>query len=243
MAPLEVDELEELGVAEPAGRMVQATVRIVPQAELLLAGNRYAGEGPSGGPGRLCRDGHRPLRDPGQPDRPVACASRPRHRDGLGRSGDLGRPPLRARCGGRREPAGAQPRRVQRPSERGDECRVPRGKPVRSRRRRALRPRPVQRALCGLSPDTRYAFRDGGAYSDGFSEHLVRETPGHLEEGGFAHLLIAWVVEGEDWAARPRHWLRGDRVRRLAPARGLAGSGHACGDLERGAGARSRHVR
>ena len=60
-----------------------------------------------------------------------------------------------------------------------------------------------------VSPDRRYAFRDGGAYSDGFSERLVRETPEHLAEGGFAHLLVSWIVESEDWAARPRSWIEG----------------------------------
>ena len=50
LAPLTVNELAELGVAEPAGNTVRASVRIVPQADLLLAGNRYPDETLAGGP-------------------------------------------------------------------------------------------------------------------------------------------------------------------------------------------------
>ena len=78
-----------------------------------------------------------------------------------------------------------------------------------------------------ISPDTRYAFRDGGVASDGFSERLVRETPEHLEEGGFAHLLIGWLLQGDDWAARPRSWIEGQRLRCVATARRVPRPGDA----------------
>ena len=58
-----------------------------------------------------------------------------------------------------------------------------------------------------VSPDTRYAFRDGGLPADGFYEQLVRQAPDHLAEGGFAHLLISWLLQGEDRERRPRSWL------------------------------------
>lgn len=29
-------------------------------------------------------------------------------------------------------------------------------------------------------------------------------------EGGFAHLLIGWLLQGEDWEARPRSWIEGN---------------------------------
>ena len=34
-------------------------------------------------------------------------------------------------------------------------------------------------------------------------------VPKHLEEGGFAVLLIGWLLQGDDWAARPRSWIEG----------------------------------
>jgi hypothetical protein len=50
LAPLRVDDLHALGVIEPAGDGVLATVRLVPHADLLLAGSPYPGEGPEGIP-------------------------------------------------------------------------------------------------------------------------------------------------------------------------------------------------
>lgn len=59
-----------------------------------------------------------------------------------------------------------------------------------------------------VSPETRYAFRDGGAPGDAFCEALVREAPAFLNEGGFAHLLVAWVHgREEDWRAPLLRWL------------------------------------
>jgi hypothetical protein len=60
-----------------------------------------------------------------------------------------------------------------------------------------------------VSPDTTYAYRDGGTFADSFCERLVREAPAHLEEGGFAQLLVGWILRGEDWAERPRSWIEG----------------------------------
>jgi SAM-dependent methyltransferase len=61
-----------------------------------------------------------------------------------------------------------------------------------------------------ISPESRYLFRDSGLPRDTVSAQLLRETPAHLEEGGFACLLASWgQVAGEDWSAAPHRWLDG----------------------------------
>jgi hypothetical protein len=42
---------------------------------------------------------------------------------------------------------------------------------------------------------------------DAVSEHVVRATPGVLAPGAYASLLIAWALDPDDPAARPRGWL------------------------------------
>jgi len=57
-------------------------------------------------------------------------------------------------------------------------------------------------------PDTVAGF-SAGLSGDQAVEHLVRETPKFLAEGGFAVFLGNWHHTGEDdWALRPREWLR-----------------------------------
>jgi len=60
-----------------------------------------------------------------------------------------------------------------------------------------------------VSPESAYLFRDGGLLGDGVSEHVVRTAPAVLTPGAFASILIAWALDPEDPAARPRSWLRG----------------------------------
>jgi SAM-dependent methyltransferase len=59
-----------------------------------------------------------------------------------------------------------------------------------------------------ISPETRFAFRDGGFPGDEFCERLVRRVPSQLRQGGLAVLLIAWG-HGEDWASPVRAWVEG----------------------------------
>jgi len=49
-----------------------------------------------------------------------------------------------------------------------------------------------------VSPERRWAYRDGGFEADGFSEHIVRGAADHLAEGGFATLLVSWIADDED---------------------------------------------
>jgi SAM-dependent methyltransferase len=62
-----------------------------------------------------------------------------------------------------------------------------------------------------ISPESRYVFQDGGRPGDSLSEEVVRRAPAHLEEGGFATILVNWALrEGEPWDAPPRRWVEGN---------------------------------
>jgi ubiquinone/menaquinone biosynthesis C-methylase UbiE len=59
-----------------------------------------------------------------------------------------------------------------------------------------------------ISPDNHYAFRDSGRVGDAFCEDLVRRTPGFLAEGGVAELLVCWAHPPDgDWTQRLREWV------------------------------------
>ena len=60
-----------------------------------------------------------------------------------------------------------------------------------------------------VSPENAYLFRDGGMPGDAVSEHVVRGTPAALAPGAFASILIAWSLEPDEPAERPRRWLEG----------------------------------
>jgi protein-L-isoaspartate O-methyltransferase len=49
-----------------------------------------------------------------------------------------------------------------------------------------------------VSPEQRWAYRDAGFQADDLSARMVREAASHLNEGGFATLLVSWVAEDED---------------------------------------------
>jgi SAM-dependent methyltransferase len=59
-----------------------------------------------------------------------------------------------------------------------------------------------------VSPDRRFAFRDGGREGDELSRDVVRGAASHLEDGGFALVLCSWILRaGEDWALPLRRWV------------------------------------
>ncbi len=60
-----------------------------------------------------------------------------------------------------------------------------------------------------VSPEGAYLFRDGGMRGDAVSELVLRATPAVLAPGAFASVLIAWALDPDDPAARPRSWLKG----------------------------------
>ena len=59
-----------------------------------------------------------------------------------------------------------------------------------------------------ISPDRDYAFRDNGRPGDELCRELVRRAPAALAEGGFAHVLVSWVVRRDgDWSEPLRDWV------------------------------------
>jgi methylase of polypeptide subunit release factors len=59
-----------------------------------------------------------------------------------------------------------------------------------------------------VSPDTDFVFRDSGLEGDSLGEGLVRELSRHLEESGFAHVLLSWAHGREERPSEPvERWL------------------------------------
>jgi methylase of polypeptide subunit release factors len=49
-----------------------------------------------------------------------------------------------------------------------------------------------------VSPESRWTFRDGGREADQLSEQVVRAAAQHLNEGGFATMMVSWVATDPD---------------------------------------------
>lgn len=206
-APLTVEQLRRLGLVEGEGDIL-ASVRLVPHAELLLAGNRYPDDGPEGTPAdyvatvtppsailatltvrrpaRTALDvgtgsGVQALWAARHSERVVAVDINPRALNLAEFNARLnGVDNVEFRLGSMFEPVA---------DERFDLI--------------------VSNAPYVVSPDSRYIYRDGGLEADTFCERLVREAVDHLEEGGFAHLLISWLLVDDHWPSRPRAWVTG----------------------------------
>ena len=59
-----------------------------------------------------------------------------------------------------------------------------------------------------ISPDSQFIFRDGGRRGDALCEEIVRRAPAYLNPGGFATFLVNWVVRAdEEWSAPLRRWI------------------------------------
>src|SRR5262249_2980197 len=78
-----------------------------------------------------------------------------------------------------------------------------------------------------VSPGGDHVYRDSGKPGDQFCEQVLRESPSHLNPGGFAHILINWVQRtGEDWRKRLHSWVQGsgcDMYVLVGPAEDPAG--------------------
>lgn len=59
-----------------------------------------------------------------------------------------------------------------------------------------------------ISPDAAYVYRDSGLPRDALCRTIVRETPEHLAEGGFATILCSWIHDGS-WVDPLREWVLG----------------------------------
>lgn len=61
-----------------------------------------------------------------------------------------------------------------------------------------------------VSPESRWAYRDGGFAGDELSRRVVTEAAAHLAEGGFASVLVSWLAASEDDPdERVESWLEG----------------------------------
>ena len=59
-----------------------------------------------------------------------------------------------------------------------------------------------------VSPETRWAYRDGGFGADEVSERVVKTAASHLNDGGYAALLVSWLgYEEAKPDARPLGWV------------------------------------
>jgi hypothetical protein len=206
LEPLRVEELRRLGVLDASDDPLRATVRLAPHAELLLAGNRYPDETPGGAPADYVATATAPS---------AILASltvRRPARTGLDIGTGSGVQALwAARHCERVVAVDVNPRAL---NLAAFNARLNALANIEFREGSLFEPVAGERfdlIVCNapyvVSPDARCAYRDSGLPSDRFCERLVREMPSHLEEGGFAHLLIGWILAERDWAGRPRSWL------------------------------------
>ncbi|HEX6162769.1 MAG TPA: class I SAM-dependent methyltransferase [Vicinamibacterales bacterium] len=62
-----------------------------------------------------------------------------------------------------------------------------------------------------ISPDSQFIFRDGGRRGDALCEEIVRRAPRYLNDGGFCTVLINWAIpNGQEWHAPLRRWVDGN---------------------------------
>ncbi|MGH9224033.1 MAG: methyltransferase [Acidimicrobiales bacterium] len=61
-----------------------------------------------------------------------------------------------------------------------------------------------------ISPDHEILFRDAGRPGDEVSRELVQAIPAYLKDGGLAQVLVSWACRGgEHWSVPLRRWIRG----------------------------------
>jgi protein-L-isoaspartate O-methyltransferase len=205
-APVSGEQLQRLGLVQPGDTPLAASVRVVPHAELLLAGNRYPDETPGGTPADYVAT----------VTAPSAILATLTSRENVRSALDVGtgsgvQAIWAARHCERVVAVDINPRALNLAAFNArlngvDNVEFRQGdlfEPVAGERFDLI----VSNAPYVVSPDSRFAFRDGGLVSDAFCERLVKESAAHLEEGGFAELLISWILVDEDWPARPKRWI------------------------------------
>src|SRR5262245_9470515 len=206
--PVTAEALEELGLVVAGEEGPVATVRLVPHADLLLAGSRYPDEGADGTPSDYVAT----------VTSPSAILAALTVRDQVESALDVGtgsgvQALFAARHSERVVAVDVNPRALELAAFNArlngvHNIEFRQGslfEPVAGERFDLI----VSNAPYVVSPDSRYAYRDGGLASDAFCERLLRESATHLEEGGFAELLIGWVHLDDDWSQRPRRWVDG----------------------------------
>jgi methylase of polypeptide subunit release factors len=58
-----------------------------------------------------------------------------------------------------------------------------------------------------ISPDHAFIYRDSPTGADEICRQLVRDSAGHLVEGGFASFLCNWLHENDAWEEPLREWV------------------------------------
>ena len=70
---------------------------------------------------------------------------------------------------------------------------------------------PFDTARPSPTQEPRLVYRDSGLPGDSVVEHIVREAPRHLTEGGWCQVLANWAIEsGRPWDERLAGWLDTD---------------------------------
>jgi methylase of polypeptide subunit release factors len=60
-----------------------------------------------------------------------------------------------------------------------------------------------------VSPESEYLFRDSGMGRDRVSEEVVRALPAHLDQGGYATVMVSWIADPDAPDRRALDWLEG----------------------------------
>ncbi len=61
-----------------------------------------------------------------------------------------------------------------------------------------------------ITPQNGYLFCDNSMELDGLCRRLVKDAPGHLNEGGYMQMLCEWAqIAGQPWEERIAEWLAG----------------------------------
>jgi len=208
IAPLPVALLGELGLVRPDGEDIVPLTRIVPHDDLLIASDR-----------RLSPGEHAPHDHVPGVNRPSVTLAHLTVRSPVPSALDLGtgcgvEALLLARHAERVVATDISARAVAYASFNALLNRVSNvelrigswSEPVRGERFHTVACNPPY----VISPETTYVYRDSGRPGHAVSEQVVRQVPAHLVEGGFASLMLSWVVtDPEDAAAPVRGWLEG----------------------------------
>ena len=208
LAPLGVGELEALRLAEPAGNGVRATVRLVPHGDYYLAsdlaGASLADAAPDWVPGVQA---------------PSVTLAKLAVRTSVARALDLGtgcgiQALLAAKHSERVVATDLNPRAL---AFAAFNAALNEVSTIELREGDVLDP--VAGERFGLvvanppyviSPDSLYRYRDSGLPGDEICRRVVSGIPAHLEEGGFAHVLVSWAHGGDDdWSGPLRGWVEG----------------------------------
>jgi hypothetical protein len=60
-----------------------------------------------------------------------------------------------------------------------------------------------------VSPESEYLFRDSGMGRDRVSEEVVWALPAHLDQGGYATVMVSWIADPDAPDRRALDWLEG----------------------------------